>query len=791
MFKFSVFAIAVLFSIFPYFTMAENNKPLIYETEKSIVVGLTPLKSYYNSDNKKTTVFCYGYDADYDGIFDDGDEKPSIWVGLDDETTFEKVYEFDFNSFHFPYSPFRPAIDRVQQLIYIPLTTKIVVYNPITEQFDETKTINVVANSVSLSADKKFLFATLPYQNNNEGTVAIIDLETNQIINEFYGGINILESISYTRINQSGESISGLAVLSVGNFGTEESTLYYGDLINNSEWSVDSIVIGNAGNNIMFYENKIFATVNMSNKIVSLDVNTNDYKEFSTGTNGYNGPREITVWDNKLFVTMYLGDVRYFDINTGEIDGSFGYYVKYESIEVVGEFAIVSAPSDQSYSPNDKIYFVAPKEDHAFPNRIDVQVGARPLFVFFEPYSMVLHVLCQGVDKNGNGIEDSGDEMPTYWTIRSNTIDIWEDIVAELPFNSLEYPLYPEFDDRTGTFFLPQGDFVMSYKMNNLMDYEIAIPFKTKHLDIIDNYLIVTPHQSMPNKDSIYLYDIDTKQIVRSMYGGTNPTMAIYCNNVKLNNEEQPAIAVLNEINEEKSVINLIRFYDTETEINTSIEIEKANIIKFRDNILFATHKKSISKIETDNDEIKVNYIADMCGGNAEITSLEILDDVAVCTFSNGKMRSYEMIDNTVYPSPVVSKGNISSMEYFKKSTVQIIASANIKELDGSNSNFVSVWGKWLSSVETINDEVVNTIKVYPNPAKDFTTISLELNSEVLENIAVSINSITGQELSTFNFTLAELNEMKLPISNLQSGTYLLKINIGNNEYHTKLNVVK
>ncbi|MEZ4957110.1 MAG: T9SS type A sorting domain-containing protein [Saprospiraceae bacterium] len=87
------------------------------------------------------------------------------------------------------------------------------------------------------------------------------------------------------------------------------------------------------------------------------------------------------------------------------------------------------------------------------------------------------------------------------------------------------------------------------------------------------------------------------------------------------------------------------------------------------------------------------------------------------------------------------------------------------------------------SPVESIQFGENEYWSIYPNPAIDQLTISLPKTSD--QNIAISIYDLQGKLHKQFYFT-SELNQLELPLADLEQGQYFLKT-IANNQVSTHL----
>jgi hypothetical protein len=78
------------------------------------------------------------------------------------------------------------------------------------------------------------------------------------------------------------------------------------------------------------------------------------------------------------------------------------------------------------------------------------------------------------------------------------------------------------------------------------------------------------------------------------------------------------------------------------------------------------------------------------------------------------------------------------------------------------------------SAVRRLGKEQVNSVLVYPNPAKDFVTI--ELDNELLQQDGASINVFTLDGKKVIEKTLDVTASNSLNISELNAGNYIITI---------------
>lgn len=89
---------------------------------------------------------------------------------------------------------------------------------------------------------------------------------------------------------------------------------------------------------------------------------------------------------------------------------------------------------------------------------------------------------------------------------------------------------------------------------------------------------------------------------------------------------------------------------------------------------------------------------------------------------------------------------------------------------------------------QSINNEIINNIKIYPVPSSDF--LNIELDYSASQSIEISILSSLGNEVyyNYFNLESNTINyQIDLKSNKLSDGLYILKLNIGENAIYKKI----
>ena len=83
-------------------------------------------------------------------------------------------------------------------------------------------------------------------------------------------------------------------------------------------------------------------------------------------------------------------------------------------------------------------------------------------------------------------------------------------------------------------------------------------------------------------------------------------------------------------------------------------------------------------------------------------------------------------------------------------------------------------------------DELENAVTIYPNPANESTTLSLNLNNA--SNVEMKLVNVSGQVLSSSNFSvLSGIHNFNLNTSNYDSGIYFIELTINGTKVAKRL----
>lgn len=226
-------------------------------------------------------------------------------------------------------------------------------------------------------------------------------------------------------------SVKGFFLLNEGNMGSNKATLDYFDYETGvytkniyAERNPGVVKeLGDVGNDLQIYGDKLYAVINCSNLIEVMDVNTAKH----IGSVSVPNCRYIVFKDKYAYVSSYAGPVE-FDPNY-----RLGYVAKIDTatLQVVGECTVGYQPEQMAIAGN-KLY-VANSGGYRFPN-YDTRVSVIDLDKFETIKQIdteIINLHCMELDRYGNiWVSSRGD----YYTVKSKTftIDSQTDMVTDV-----------------------------------------------------------------------------------------------------------------------------------------------------------------------------------------------------------------------------------------------------------------------------------------------------------------------------------------------------------------------
>ncbi|MDT3739788.1 MAG: T9SS type A sorting domain-containing protein [Candidatus Kapabacteria bacterium] len=771
---------------------------MIYDVSTIHETGKSPVKILKLDGSDKIHIFCAGEDLNYNDIIDEGDESPSWWIMDNSETAPRKIMNFDR---FLKYRPFRPALDKANNILYIPFTGKIMSVDLNAESMDDGDVASIDAQSIDFAGGH--LLITVSGGNDAAGRLDVFNLETGQILQTIPGGINIMDCIYYP----TSKGIS-IAILNQGEFGSDNSIVYYGTINHTFSFTLeDSVTVGNTANHILFNNGKLYVTANMSHWVKVIDVASHEVETWHTGTTGWDGPRESVVFGSKLYVTTYSGDVRAFDLLSGQLMQIYegDSFSKIENVAFVNDNRFISAgPYDMNYQADSYVRVWDKKKQEMVDMIKDVSVGAGPVGLFIDETTNLLHVFCLGNDINENGVLDNGEEAPSWWTVSQNGGQFAAAKKAEFAFGDIKNPFKPAVDFANRIIYLPSSSVIKSYNIDDYtLDDDMIAEYDAAALDLAGTHLLAAVnHYEAP--DSIYVINLQTNQVLQRVSAGDNVTDVKYFP-LMIEGNPEPVISLAVLTSDEDSLNSKLLYgpikHMSDFTLDNSIELGKiGSSIRVFENLLgissFWSNDVSIVNA-ADNELYTINLGTTYMQGPGDMAAVENVGFIAG-TFAG------DLIPISVRDS----QGNIKlSLREFLPLGIpvnslainvdqlknEIFLAATNSHINEMLNNKVYVLSNQTVSVKQYNSGSVASIKLYPNPANEYITLDADLRSNFGGNIKVEIISILGEKAAEFQLPYAEniSHTFNIKQLGLSKGTYILRLFNGSDVKSVPFNVVK
>lgn len=347
-----------LFVLILFCFITGNIQAQLMSLKSDVKVGRMPVNISFDQKNLSYIIFCGGYDANYNGVKDDGDENPSLWkISLSEVKSVnsflyaEKLQDFEFNYIIVPLRPLLvQGTSTKPSKYYLNYFGRVRSINLDDGSILDDTVANMNVNSISYANDSLLVFSMRYYS--GVDTLLLFNTNTKKVLFKYPAG----ENVQMTQYYSTSDGGQGLVALNEGNFGSSGSNLMFYNQLGVS----DTIKLGNTGNHFDISGDVLVAAVNGDHKIVVVDLLTKTItKEIPVGTELYNGPREVRIMDNgkepKLaMVSTYNSDVRVFNISTGECVSTLTTRGKVEGIFYdENSFLLVSNAFDNiTYAPD-------------------------------------------------------------------------------------------------------------------------------------------------------------------------------------------------------------------------------------------------------------------------------------------------------------------------------------------------------------------------------------------------------------------------------------------------------
>lgn len=722
-----------------YFT-PYNDLALNYEGEGSIAY------MYEDEESGIIHFITAGYDANQNGIKDEGDASPEWWTFTGEPGFFntQKRHTFDFGSVK---SITRAAIDENEGILYMPLKGRIASYN--LETFEVIKDTILAIDAVSLDFELSTLLIT---ETDLEGhsRVRIFDIANDQLLFTEQVGMNVSQLIAFVNgskfkiaaATHAGEGapalVTGTLDLITQSFITE--TINYDHEITGLETGNGMLIVSSIPGHII----DVYNTADMSLKF-SID----------TKITGDLGPKQVK-YDITTDEIIFINENVVHADTTGTI--------KAMNVSTLNDLGIMEfLGEDLLILERTKKFLIYKRNEGPWTkNRIDVEVGKQPAIIHMmeDNQDKQFHVICLGADINYNGVfePEMGDEKPSWWVISGG--DYEPQKAMEFEFGSFVDPLYirTALDKQAEKLYIPFKGKISVFDANTfelLEDEFLDISASGVHVNETMGLIASIVPEGPDSKGTMMIHDLETKQLKYSMETEVNP-IEVALQQIMPDNIID--FAVLSE-GFYGDTVSYVQQGSLENFQATSMETFEAGPTA---NNLFAEGPflyiadnggHSITMINRNNGSLE-QFPTGTTGWNGPRFVAKTEDWFFVTTYS-GDIRQYEdpwessEIDDIIH-TPGKAEGIAAKMfdggEY-------IIAACIISDEFYSPMNIVSIWTSLPVSVEQDDPPLQDALaKIYPNPLNqdDIMHISIKDICSCEKELEIEIYNINGISLGKF-----------------------------------------
>ncbi len=328
-------------------TVAILHPALSTEVSEIVQTGVQPLGVFHVGEH--THIFCTGLDANFNGIQDEGDVAPAWYQYERSSRKLVGSRILEWGSIGFP---FRPGLDYDNSIIYFSHLGRIRSFSLENLELLNDEVLPGPAAAVSVDQEGRRLFVSRRVVDGT-GFVVEFDLQTEEQTN-LPAGKFVQQTLAYST-SQGG---AGLAILNEGDFGTETSTL---QIVPEVPGPPERLIeLGGTGNHLFQYGDLLLVTMNGSHSVQLIDLTTFQIvRTIPTQTLEFDGPRESLVLDDYLFVSTYTGDVRRFDLTSGELLDIYQTGGRTEGLGAAdGEIWVANEFEPQSFTPQQTVAII-------------------------------------------------------------------------------------------------------------------------------------------------------------------------------------------------------------------------------------------------------------------------------------------------------------------------------------------------------------------------------------------------------------------------------------------------
>lgn len=329
----------ILPAILGIFLLIPNLKSQNLELINDFEIGLQPLEVIYSQSTHYFYIFCDGADTDYNGSFDEGETKASVWK-VDAYGAYPPIQVNEFDDFLV--FPLRIGVDSANDKYAVPFYNGISTFDSKMQLLNSNIAESQFTGTYFLDADRLLLFHQPPDYTAN-GSVRVWNLEYSTMLTEITTYPNPVDAVTYEETENS-TAKQRLAVLSSGVFGSSNSILQIFSVDGNNFTELDTLQLGDTGNRMVLSYPYLYVVMNGSHAIQVVDLQERKVvRTISTGTNGYEGPREMVISGNYGYVTTYYSQLMVFNLTTGDKTAQYDLPGNAEGITLGPDGAVVLA----------------------------------------------------------------------------------------------------------------------------------------------------------------------------------------------------------------------------------------------------------------------------------------------------------------------------------------------------------------------------------------------------------------------------------------------------------------
>ncbi len=288
------------------------------------IIATQPSVARLIHDNDVVHVFTDRVDADYDGEQDEGD-LPAQWliVNIGQQSV--------VSTYTFPWARVtakHPALDRATGLMFVGVGDSVWAFTSRT-QVRGTEPV-FVGSHEAIGYDERSAVLLISQRPSftDPGSVVVIDLLNK---GQTTVGVDVNPQM-FDFYRTANNDLVGI-VLCEGTFGAADGSIVFLDAA-----GVTSLAVGDTPNHLLVDDNTntAYVVLNGSHEIAVIDLDTRTITaRWSTGTSGFDGPREIAISTGYAFVTSFSGVLHVFTRHNGQLLASPSLLAKADPVIAV------------------------------------------------------------------------------------------------------------------------------------------------------------------------------------------------------------------------------------------------------------------------------------------------------------------------------------------------------------------------------------------------------------------------------------------------------------------------